>query len=490
MASLTGLVDHTHVIEGCGQGTGQSGSRLAGKEVTRSPCHEELLIAVDLTPALPGGENGGAKVLAVELLKSLLRLAPGWRFLLLTGSRSHEEFARFDGPHVERLCVLQEAGAPRPTARTVWSWLKQKTFPLYQLLPPRTRTLPVIRMMRRCGRAIRAVTAAWRGHERLLGGAGLLAARGVDLLFCPLTAPACAEPGIPVVSILSDLQHLSYPQFFTEQELLSRRAQLERLCRLCDRIVCISEHTRQSLLRHLSLAPGCTRTIHINVQSRLRRLPPERAREALSRLGIEGCPYILYPANFWPHKNHRVLLVAYGMLLARNPALSADLVLTGALEAQAREVQGAARRMGLGDRVHFLGYLAEDDLAAVFEGCSMVVFPSLYEGFGISVLEGMYFEKPVACSNVTSLPEGAGDAALFFDPRKPSEIVQAVERIMADSRLASDLARRGHQKVRERDTDSMAREYLDLFLALTSPPKEFPDALTASSRTVGPRSRG
>jgi glycosyltransferase involved in cell wall biosynthesis len=121
-----------------------------------------------------------------------------------------------------------------------------------------------------------------------------------------------------------------------------------------------------------------------------------------------------------------MLLTAYGMYRSRHPAQPLDLVFTGALTGEQQKLRAHIERMGIDRHVHFLGYLSEDDLAAVWEGCSCLIFPSLFEGFGIPVLEAMNFDKPVLCSRASSLPEVAGDAALYFDPRKPEEILKCI----------------------------------------------------------------
>lgn len=414
-----------------------------------------LRIAVDLTAVLPGGDNGGAKILTVELLPALARLEPQHRFVLLTARDSHEEFAHLEALGMERRCVLETRRAVPPAAGP----------PLARAYRERLRRLVPAAFRR-------AVNRAW---SRLLGepdvGYGApdprnrgLVEDGVDVLFCPFTAPVRAEPDLPVVSIVYDLQHLSYPQFFTPQERTNRDALLRALEERADRLVCISDDARGRFLANLRMAPERVTTIPIAVHGRLPRVGPEEASEVRARLGI-GRPYLFYPANFWPHKNHRVLLTAYGALRARRPDLVPDLVLCGALAEPAARLAEAAGAMGLDGHVRFLGYLPDRDLAAVFEGAVLVVFPSLYEGFGMPVLEAMRFGKPVACSDVTSLPEVAGDAALFFDPRRPDDIARVLERLLESPDLRAALARRGEERAASLDADAMARAYLDVLAA-------------------------
>lgn len=410
-----------------------------------------LRIAVDLAAVLPGGENGGAKVLTLELLEALGRVAPQHRYLLLTARDSHDEFAHLDALGMVRRCVLESRG-PSATAQVATGGLLRAVRPF------------VPAQVRRAGN--RAL--AWLQGRRQVGygepdpGSRGLTEEGIDVLFCPFTAPVRAEPDLPVVSVVYDLQHLAYPQFFAGQERANRDALLRVLERRADRIVCISGHSRDGFRAHLDLPGERLVTIPIAAHGRLPRLAADETAVVLAARGLDR-PYALYPANFWPHKNHRMLLTAYGALRARRPALDLDLVLTGALPEAAQELQAAARTMGLADRVRFLGFLPTRDLAAVYEGCRLVVFPSLYEGFGMPVLEAMHYDTPVACSAVTSLPEVAGDAALFFDPRRPAEIADAIERLLDDGAFASSLVERGRARLASLDSDAMARAYLEVF---------------------------
>ena len=415
-------------------------------------------IAVDLTPLLPGGENGGAKILVLQLLSEFQRLAHNYDFLLLTAGWNHQELTRLEGPRIKRLCVLPDKVPPTErTAAGTHEHLDRILHRIRQVLPPQVVSLllqPAIQLKQKLRRTFRPV-------PRLNPSGRLLREHHIDLLFCPFTAPIYAEPQIPVVSIVYDLQHRTYPQFLDPREVTSRDATLEQLRRWADAIICISEYTRQTLLTHLDIAPQRTHTVHVCVHSRLSEfvIPPN----ALSELQIGTRPYMFYPANFWPHKNHRMLLTAYNILVQRNPDLALDLVFTGALAQQEQELRYAAESMGLEQCVYFLGYLSDEQLAAAFRDCQFIIYPSLYEGFGIPILEAFTFGKPVLCSNVTSLPEIGGEAALYFDPRRPMAIVQAIEELLNQPQLAEDLVQRGYQRVAKFRQEDMARSYLKIF---------------------------
>jgi glycosyltransferase involved in cell wall biosynthesis len=435
------------------------------------------LIAVDMTPALPGGTNGGAKIVAFEILKSLKEMAPEEQFLLLTASWNHEELAILDGPNMRRLCVAR-GQEPKPKPFT------SRRFVRFQ------------RGLRKGYRYLRRVLRSY------FTVGNPLTERGVALLFCPFTAPTFSEPGIPVISVVHDMQHRDCPQFFSPHEIDLRDAYTRDVCQKADAIICVSEHARQSVLRHLKTPPEKTYAVRNCVHNRLKKLNDEEVRPHLADLGIEQRPYMFYPGNFWPHKNHRMLLTTYGMFLSRNPETHIDLVFTGALDDIQEELKCEVRRMGLAKRVHFLGFLAENQFRSVWQGCEFLIFPSLYEGFGIPVLEAMSFGKAVLCSNTTSLPEVGGDVALYFDPRKPKDIVESIERISRDPTLRSELTLRGYRHAADFRIEDMTRKYLEIFHALIENPKPltmeitgvFEDGWTSEKIVIthnsGPPNRG
>ena len=396
------------------------------------------LIAVDMTPVLPGGKNGGAKILAIELLKSFRETALQDQFLILTAAWNHDDLAFLDGSNMCRVCVLE---GQEPEHK-----------PFYG---------------RYTGRLYRAAVRI-RNHFRPISKKYFtkkkgLAAQNVDLLFCPFTAPTYAEVNIPTVSVIHDLQHMALPHFFSPEEILLRDNFMAELKRKADQIICVSEYVKKTVFRYLEISQSITHAVPNAIQTRLIRPAKKRQSECLEALNIHRNPYMYYPANFWPHKNHAMLLTAYGMFLSRNPASKIDLVFTGALNGGEKGVKQAVFQMGLEKRVHFLGFLPHHELEAVWYGCNFLIFPSLYEGFGIPVLEAMSIEKPVLCSNCTSLPEVAGDAALFFDPRKPEEIVGCIEKVAGDVSIGASLVNKGRVHVTKFDQAAMTRGYLKIF---------------------------
>ena len=221
---------------------------------------------------------------------------------------------------------------------------------------------------------------------------------------------------------------------------------------------------RSTVLENSDLPPERVVSIPIRLFDRFQKPDPEIATRVLQKYGLGANEFLLYPANFWPHKNHSMLFTAFGMFRSRHPESKLSLVCTGDPSERMETLRKAVRGMGLHPWIHFPGFLSETEFAAFLASCRGLIFPSLYEGFGMPVLEAMAFGKPVLCSNVTSLPEVGGDAAIYFDPRKPKEVYEAFESIEEDPGLLTERIERGKVHLSSfGDAAQMAAEYLSIF---------------------------
>jgi glycosyltransferase involved in cell wall biosynthesis len=403
-------------------------------------------IAVDLTPILPGGENGGAKIFVLELLSRFAEMAPQTQFVLLTQTSSHKELVTLNRPNMQRLLVVGPG-----VANSVRQRLMVLASRIHTHLPFRLRAV-----VSRLGYKLNTVL-------KRSGSGSLLRDMNVDLLFCPFTAPTYFEPGIPTVCTIYDLQYKTYPEFFAAEDVAHREHTFIEACRRAAALTAISDYSRDTAITHGNLDPERIRTIHLRMAQRIAPVA-ENGKAILDRLGLTQKRYLIYPANFWKHKNHEMLLTAFGMACHGGLAADIKLVCTGAPGSRQEWLMRAARTMNLGNRVIFPGHLPNIELAALMANCTGVIFPSLYEGFGLPVIEAMAAGVPVACSNTTSLPEVAADAAILFDPRVPTEIVQAMVSMTENEALRARIIQAGQQRVVEfSDGERMAAEYWELF---------------------------
>ena len=252
------------------------------------------------------------------------------------------------------------------------------------------------------------------GRLRAMGGAtvrpGSLgrSLEAFDAVHYPLTVPV-PRTRRPAITTLLDVQHLDLPQMFSRGERLFRRIAYDRAAHRAQRVVVISNWVRERVIERLRLPPDRVRAIHLGVDHE-RFLPDTSvARE----------PFLLYPARPWPHKNHTRLYQAVSLVRQAHPELT--LVLTGAGHDSASLPDGVVSR---GD----VPLAARVDL---YRRAQLVVFPSLYEGFGLPPLEAMACGCPVAASDTGSLPEVCGDAAELFDPTDPAAIAAGISAALA-----------------------------------------------------------
>lgn len=411
-------------------------------------------IGVDLTPVLPGGVNGGAKVFTLNLVRGLRDERPDWDFVVLTSQATHEELAALDAANLWRVCVLGDAVAvSRPGLPVRLGRLAARVFP---------------------GRILRPLRRLWdEARERLPLEVPVPRKLGFDLLFSPFTALNYFDPAVPCVSVVYDLQHVFYPGFLSPTERETRNRFFDRVFRRAARVVCISEFVRKTVIEKGGVEPDRVVAIPIALSTRLPASPLARRERTLRDRGLEGIPYVFFPANAWPHKNHRMLLTAFGIYHARFPASRLVLVLTGADVGEGSVLGTAVQRMGLEKMVRMTGFVSDEELADLFAGAAAVVFPSLFEGFGMPVLEAMALGVPVFCSDVTSLPEVAGDAAVYFDPRRPLDIVRALESVEAMSpEERNDRVRAGCDRAaRYGSLQTMTRRYVEVLESVLGKPR-------------------
>ncbi|MHB1296063.1 MAG: glycosyltransferase family 4 protein [Anaerolineae bacterium] len=281
----------------------------------------------------------------------------------------------------------------------------------------------------------------------------------LDLYHAPYLLAPYLLP-CPLVATVHDL----IPSLFADA---ARRAAFRGLTRLClaraAAVLVDSDATRADLMR-LAGSHGRVVTVLPGVDGSFSPRPEEEVTALRRRLGLAQ-PYVLYLGINKPHKNLVRLVEAWAGL---SPALQRgrQLVLAGWEDPRFPETRQAVARLGLEERVRILGPVPNADLAALLSGAQAFVFPSLYEGFGLPVLEAMACGAPVACSRASSLPEVVGDAALTFDPLRVPEMREAITRLLEDDALRRDLAARGQARARTFTWERAARQVWDLYRTL------------------------
>jgi glycosyltransferase involved in cell wall biosynthesis len=357
-------------------------------------------VAVDLTSFAAGGASGGLKNFVIHLLQWI-------------AEKRGDEFAFV---YFTRPPLLPEVEAFR--RETDWNICLGPTS-----VPPQD--------------LVRRVGLAW-AHDAASNWTGFWPA---DLLFTPWGFSAFYRPGIPSINLVADTLHRDWPGLLPGDEVARRDEWFRRMLPLAAAIQCNSEFVARQLRHHFGVAPEKMFVIHNAIQDNI------LAAASTTRDQAIGKPYFFYPANDWAHKNHDRLLKAYADYSRRAGEGAWDLVLCGHV-ARGDAWLPAISGLGIAGSCRVLGHLDRNDFAEVFRNAGALVFPSLYEGFGIPVLEAMALGIPVTCGNLASIPEVAGKAALYFDPRRTVDIAGSMERIASDAKLRARLVAAGLERAK------------------------------------------
>jgi glycosyltransferase involved in cell wall biosynthesis len=252
----------------------------------------------------------------------------------------------------------------------------------------------------------------------------------------------------PYVVTIHDCIHLRFPQYLPNRLAPAyARAMMRLAARRAQRILTVSNASKQDILHYLDVPADKVEVIYNALDARLATPPNEEDIKRVRERFLLTSPFILYAGNIKPHKNIDRLIEAYSILRRRGVS-GVKLLIIGDEISKYPNLRRLVHRFQLHPHVRFLGFVPEETLAALYRLASVFVFPSLYEGFGLPPLEAMAAGAPVITSNVSSLPEVVGDAALLIDPMDAGALADAMARVLGDARLAAELIRRGRERVK------------------------------------------
>ena len=292
--------------------------------------------------------------------------------------------------------------------------------------------------------------------DRLLPGAELFHA--TEHLLLPLRA-------VPTVLTVHDLIFRHLPEHHKPLNRWYLNLTMPLYCRRATHIIAISECTRRDLIAAYSLPPEKITVIHEAADPRFCLQPPDAVTTIRARYGLPDC-YLLFVGTIEPRKNLMRLLTAFETVHAEG--LSDGLVIVGKRGWLYDDFFAALERSPARDAVIFPGYVPDDDLPAIYAGAQASIFPSIYEGFGLPVLEAMACGTPVAASNGSSIPEVGGEAALYFDPTDTEALTEAIRTVLDDADLRADLRQRGFEQAARFSWERAAEATTRVYRTLTS----------------------
>lgn len=272
-------------------------------------------------------------------------------------------------------------------------------------------------------------------------------------------------PAVPCRSVVTihDCIHLRFPQYLPSRAgYLYARASMWTAAHRSTRILTVSEASKRDILRYFRVDPDKIVVVYNALDERLSATPSDEELARVRERYQLDHGFILYAGNIKPHKNLVRLIEAFEGLL-RDGFPDLKLLIIGDEISKWPALRHAVHAHKLHKQVRFLGFLSDEMLAALYRLAAVFVFPSLYEGFGLPPLEAMAAGTPVVTSNLSSLPEVAGDAAVLVDPYDAIDIKEGIKSVLIDPALRAALQQKGIERARQFSWDASVRRTLEIY---------------------------
>lgn len=382
-----------------------------------APSARHLTVAIDARARL--GESGGVDQVLVGLLSGISQL---------------------DDNGDESYVLL---GYPESS-----EWLEEFVGPCCRIEPVSGRAARLISKSRRALRipARRRLAPTSDGTvERL----------GADVIHFPRQRAFVTS--VPSIYLPHDLQHRHHPEFFSARDIDQRERLYSTFCRQAALVTVMTQAARADVAEAYGIDPDRIAVVSwppaFLAKPRLASKDVERLRAMLSL----PPRFVFFPAQTWPHKNHATLFKAVAML--REQGVEVPLVLSGRETSATPKLRQLAVQLKIDHQIRWLGFVEEGEVEAAYRSATCVVYPSKFEGWGMPVLEALYFRVPLICSDIDHLPELVGDAALVVDPDDPRALADAIRSIWCDEEVARRLASRAATRSWDRDWVDVARDF-------------------------------
>lgn len=274
-----------------------------------------------------------------------------------------------------------------------------------------------------------------------------------------------------VVVTIHDLAMYKMPEVFHKLKRTRDKTVMNMMVKKADRIITVSDSTRNDLCSLFGCPKEKTKVIYSGFDKRLFEESKMSRENVLKQYGIEdGMKYILFLGTLEPVKNITRLLEAFKIFketcVKDQKKCEHKLVLAGKNGWLSEEYKQQAEDLGISDDVIFTGYIVGDELVPLFKNADFFVMPSLYEGFGTTVLEALATGTPAIVSNVSSIPELAGEAAYLVNPLNTPEIAEAMIKMASDESLRKEYRERGKKQIEKFNWEKCARETLEVYKSL------------------------
>lgn len=283
-----------------------------------------------------------------------------------------------------------------------------------------------------------------------------------DVFFTPSHYGPRFSP-VPTVTSVMDLSYIRYPELFNTSDLYQLTNWTKYSVKKARKIITISQSSKNDIIKTYATDKDKVVVVYPGIKQTMILEPHVYGKEEMkSKYGLSS-HYILFVGTLQPRKNISRLIEAFGQIVnERDMPKELQLVIVGKRGWLFEEILASPHKFGISDKVKFLENVPDDDLDILYKYAICYVLPSLYEGFGLPVLEAMRRSCPVITSKVSSLPEAGGDAALYIDPEDTHDIAKAMKKLITNEKLRKELIEKGKKQITKFSWEKAATEVLEV----------------------------
>jgi len=299
--------------------------------------------------------------------------------------------------------------------------------------------------------------------------------RPVDVLFAPAHTVPLIHPKNTIVAI-HGLEYEFCPKAYSLFERMYMRWSIRKSCGWAKKIIAVSKNTKKDLMKLYRVPEEKISVIHegygkADFKTQNSKLPPALLREALragktatQNLKLLGCGYLLFTGRLEERKNIRGIVEAFG-ILKKKYNVSHKLILVGKFGYGREKIKNKTNNSKYKNDIILTGYVSDEDKFYLMADADVFLFPTFYEGFGLPILEAQSVGTPVVTSNVSSMPEVAGDGAVLINPKDISAIAEAVYKLISNESYKNDIIEKGYNNLKRFSWENCAREVADILLS-------------------------
>lgn len=424
------------------------------------PENLEKDIVVDLTSI---NTDGGMATYAEEVMKYLIANKPNYRWIIIhSGPYGNKRFTEF---------LYKQAECNN---NILFVNIKSKFGELVKALYFIAKSMPLKSIDEKLSKWLSSQSCEfndvfYRFKQIFLHGT-LFVDRHCDLIFSLATPTYTFGYGVPQVSVIHDVLYLDKPEMVSYTAYKKHVRAFSNNFNYSNKLISISNFTKDCILKYFdNIHEDKIAVIVTQMASRLPSVESIQNTDLLTKFNLEPNNYLVFASKFWVHKNHARLVEAFAKIINKADN-NFKMVFMGAYQNEQGGLMKNAKRTfkvieekGIKDRVVFTGYTTNEEFNAIMSRALAVVNPSLYEGFGMPVAEAMLLEKPVVCSNVASLPEVGGDAALYFDPYNIDDMADKLYQVYSNKELRKSMIEKGKIQVKNfTNKEKMLKDMSDL----------------------------